>query len=66
MMITVAESAVAPARDRGVRVSVVPTEASAPGLGAALEEHLDSAHPGVEVVRYDGGQDRCPLLVGVE
>jgi hypothetical protein len=43
------------------------TDAGAvPGLGAALEDHLRVAHPGVEVARYDGGQNRYPLLVGVE
>jgi hypothetical protein len=28
--------------------------------------HLAGAHPTVDVVVYDGGQDRYPLLVGVE
>jgi hypothetical protein len=28
--------------------------------------HLASAHPTVDVVVYDGGQERYPLLVGVE
>jgi uncharacterized protein len=29
-------------------------------------EHLQDAHPTVEVQLYDGGQDRYPLLFGVE
>ncbi|MFI0485271.1 DAK2 domain-containing protein [Actinomadura sp. 9N215] len=36
------------------------------GLAAALEEHLRDAHPDVEVGVYDGGQERYPLLIGVE
>lgn len=28
--------------------------------------HLSGAHPTVDVVVYDGGQDRYPLLIGVE
>jgi DAK2 domain fusion protein YloV len=50
----------------GELVTLVLGAGAVPGLGAALEEHLDSAHPGVEVARYDGGQERYPLLVGVE
>jgi hypothetical protein len=38
--------------------------------GDALTEqcvaHLAARHPTVDVVVYDGGQDRYPLLVGVE
>ncbi|MGH3243031.1 MAG: DAK2 domain-containing protein, partial [Spirillospora sp.] len=36
------------------------------GLAAALEEHLRDAHPDVEVGVYDGGQERYPLLIGIE
>jgi DAK2 domain fusion protein YloV len=35
-------------------------------LGDAACRHLSSAHPTVEVVRYDGGAAGVPLLVGVE
>jgi dihydroxyacetone kinase-like predicted kinase len=35
-------------------------------LCSMLEERLRRAHPDAVVVRYDGGQDRYPLLVGVE
>jgi dihydroxyacetone kinase-like predicted kinase len=31
-----------------------------------LEERVRAARPGAEVIRYDGGQDRYPLLIGVE
>ncbi|WUH96924.1 DAK2 domain-containing protein [Spirillospora sp. NBC_00431] len=37
-----------------------------PGLAAALEEHLRYAYPDVEVGVYDGGQERYPLLIGIE
>ncbi|WP_346048059.1 DAK2 domain-containing protein [Actinomadura chokoriensis] len=43
------------------------TGAHAPaGLAEALEEHLRRDHPDVEVGVYDGGQERYPLLIGVE
>jgi uncharacterized protein len=29
-------------------------------------DHLATRHPGVDVLVYEGGQDRYPLLVGVE
>jgi dihydroxyacetone kinase-like predicted kinase len=35
-------------------------------LGDAVAAHLASAHPTVEVARYEGGGDGVPLLVGVE
>ncbi|WP_409329750.1 DAK2 domain-containing protein [Trujillonella humicola] len=35
-------------------------------LGDAACRHLATAHPTVEVVRYDGGAAGVPLLVGVE
>lgn len=31
-----------------------------------VESHLAAAHAGIEVVVYDGGQARYPLLIGVE
>ncbi|MGY1769818.1 DAK2 domain-containing protein [Blastococcus sp. SYSU D00813] len=37
-----------------------------PALGDAACRHLATAHPTVEVVRYDGGAAGVPLLVGVE
>ncbi|MEV4676083.1 DAK2 domain-containing protein [Actinomadura sp. NPDC049382] len=36
------------------------------GLADALEEHLRREHPDVEVGVYAGGQERHPLLIGVE
>lgn len=33
---------------------------------AALAEHLARQHPTVDVLVYDGGQDRYPVLLGVE
>jgi DAK2 domain fusion protein YloV len=35
-------------------------------VAGRCEEHLRSAHPGVDVVVHDGGQSRYPLLVAVE
>ncbi len=35
-------------------------------LGEACAAYLAAKHPTVDVVVYDGGQDRYPLLVGVE
>jgi hypothetical protein len=31
-----------------------------------VEEYLHEHRPDVEVMVYDGGQDRYPLLIGVE
>jgi DAK2 domain fusion protein YloV len=43
------------------------TGAGAPeGLAESVEEHLRAKRPDVEVVGYDGGQERYPLLIGVE
>jgi DAK2 domain fusion protein YloV len=36
------------------------------GLVDAVQEHLHQHRPDVEVMVYDGGQDRYPLLIGVE
>jgi fatty acid kinase len=36
------------------------------GLVGAVQEHLHEHRPDVEVLVYEGGQDRYPLLVGVE
>jgi DAK2 domain fusion protein YloV len=35
-------------------------------LARRCASYLSAAHPTVDVVTYDGGQDRYPLLVGVE
>ena len=40
--------------------------AGAAGLAQQCEEHVRECHPAVDVVRYDGGQERYPLLFGVE
>jgi dihydroxyacetone kinase-like predicted kinase len=40
--------------------------AGAIGLARHCEEHVRRCHPGVEVVGYDGGQERYPVLFGVE
>ena len=40
--------------------------AEAGDLAQACEAWVERAHPGVDVVVYDGGQDRYPLLVAVE
>jgi DAK2 domain fusion protein YloV len=37
-----------------------------PSVGDAVCRHLATAHPTVEVIRYDGGPEGIPLLVGVE
>jgi DAK2 domain fusion protein YloV len=51
----------------GELVTLVPgADGVAQDLCAMLEERLRFAHPDAVVVRYDGGQDRFPLLVGVE
>jgi DAK2 domain fusion protein YloV len=36
------------------------------GLAEACQEYVEQAHPTVDVMVYDGGQDRYPLLVAVE
>jgi hypothetical protein len=35
-------------------------------LADRCASYLASSHPTVDVVVYDGGQERYPLLVGVE
>jgi DAK2 domain fusion protein YloV len=49
----------------GELVTVV-SGADAGDLGERCAAHLTSAHPTVDVVVYDGGQQRYPLLLGVE
>jgi dihydroxyacetone kinase-like predicted kinase len=36
------------------------------GLAARCATYLEASHPTVDVVVYDGGQERYPLLVSVE
>ncbi len=50
----------------GELVTLIAGAHAPPGLAAALEEHLGETRPDVEVGVYDGGQERCPLLIGVE
>ncbi|MEU5989641.1 DAK2 domain-containing protein [Spirillospora sp. NPDC047418] len=50
----------------GELVTLITGARAAPGLAEALEEHLRRAHPDVEVGVYGGGQERYPLLIGVE
>ncbi len=40
--------------------------ADAAQLAASCVDHIRRTHPHVDVVVYDGGQDRYPLLIGVE
>ncbi len=49
----------------GELVTVVSGE-DAGGLADRCAAHLAAAHPTVDVVVYDGGQQRYPLLLGVE
>ncbi|TDD68549.1 DAK2 domain-containing protein [Actinomadura rubrisoli] len=50
----------------GELVTLIAGTYAPPGLAAALEDHLRERHPDVEVGVYDGGQERYPLLIGVE
>ncbi|WP_329519857.1 DAK2 domain-containing protein [Spirillospora sp. NBC_01491] len=50
----------------GELVTLIPGAPAPPGLAADLEAHLRERHPDVEAGVHDGGQERCPLLVGVE
>jgi dihydroxyacetone kinase-like predicted kinase len=38
----------------------------ADGLAQHCEDYVADRHPHVDVVVYDGGQDRYPLLMSVE
>ena len=49
----------------GELVTIIVGEGAA-DLGRHCEEHVRRCHPAVDVVGYDGGQDRYPLLFGVE
>ncbi|MFB4310883.1 DAK2 domain-containing protein [Actinomadura sp. GTD37] len=50
----------------GELVTLVAGTHAPPGLAAVLEERLRREHPDVEAGVYDGGQERYPLLIGVE
>lgn len=50
----------------GELVTLVRGAGAEPLLLERLSDTLQRAHPGVEVVVYDGGQPLYPLLVGVE
>jgi hypothetical protein len=47
-------------------VTVVSGSESDESALAAVRAHLRSAHPGIELVEYLGGQPFWPLIVGVE
>ncbi|MFA1539506.1 DAK2 domain-containing protein [Actinomadura monticuli] len=50
----------------GELVTLIAGVHAPPGLAEVLEEHLRGEHPDVEVGVYEGGQERYPLLIGVE
>jgi DAK2 domain fusion protein YloV len=50
----------------GELVTLITGKGAPDGLAVAVQEHLHEHRPDVEVVVYDGGQDRYPLLIGVE
>lgn len=47
-------------------VTLVTGDAAPAGLADAITSHVKLRRPDVDVVVYDGGQSRYPLLVGVE
>jgi DAK2 domain fusion protein YloV len=50
----------------GELLTIVTGRGSDPALAAAVERHVRRQRKDVDVVVYDGGQDRYPLLIGVE
>ncbi|MGP4027946.1 DAK2 domain-containing protein [Actinomadura sp. 3N407] len=50
----------------GELVTLIAGTHAPPALAETLEGHLRGDHPDVEVGVYDGGQERYPLLIGVE
>jgi DAK2 domain fusion protein YloV len=50
----------------GELVTLITGSAAPDGLAGAVQDHLHEHRPDVEVVVYEGGQDRYPLLLGVE
>jgi dihydroxyacetone kinase-like predicted kinase len=52
-------------RGGGELVTLIAGEGGAE-VTAACEAYLEREHPSVDVLRYDGGQERYPVLFGVE
>jgi uncharacterized protein len=50
----------------GELVTLVTGEGATDDLAARCAAHVEERHPHVDVVVYDGGQERYPLLVSVE
>ncbi len=50
----------------GELLTIVTGQGVEPGLVVAVERHVRRNRKDVDVVVYDGGQDRYPLLIGVE
>ncbi len=50
----------------GELVTLITGSEATPALTEAVLDHLRSHRPDVEVAVYEGGQDRYPLLIGVE
>ncbi|MGW2401344.1 DAK2 domain-containing protein [Kitasatospora sp. NPDC001664] len=50
----------------GELVTLVLGEGAPPGLAERLDAHARRQRPEVDTVRYDGGQQAVPLLIGVE
>ena len=50
----------------GELVTLIAGSCAPPALAEALEDHLRGGRPDVEVGVYAGGQERYPLLIGVE
>jgi DAK2 domain fusion protein YloV len=50
----------------GELLTIVTGQGVQPGLVVAVERHVRRNRKDVDVVVYDGGQDRYPLLIGVE
>jgi dihydroxyacetone kinase-like predicted kinase len=50
----------------GELLTIVTGQGAEPGLVVAVERHVRRNRKDVDVVVYDGGQDRYPLLIGVE
>jgi DAK2 domain fusion protein YloV len=50
----------------GELVTLITGRAAPPGLADMVEGRLRAERPGVELVVYEGGQERRPVLIGVE
>jgi dihydroxyacetone kinase-like predicted kinase len=50
----------------GELLTIVTGRDADPALVEAVERHVRRNRKDVDVVVYDGGQDRYPLLIGVE